>query len=449
MQPVTVDGLTGNVLAEVFLLLDNISATQTKKLPESMGDDALFKEDSGKGWLEQVCDIHWPSTEGHTSEARDAAKLLRVRDMLNGAAAPATGYTIAFTLMMAGETPESTAGRWRARWGWPPLVFEAADQPASPPAASRLLSSRREFAAKAFPVLEQTARGARRQWWLLRNALAIWLALTCVFSWHIAAGVTLAERWRTQHEEVQRLQTLADAQSAPGDDSVPVDDAADANGNETAAPAAAAPGPPSGKAGPGLDPSLKVQKGHREAAQRTLSEARTIEAAASNNLLAWVREEGKTSICFLSAIGWHAERPCLSWLAGKDPRTGSNLEWAVIYVGLLAGTVLPIFYGVLGAWAAVVRAISAKMRGSTLSPRDVQRAGVQLVLGAVIACCIGLFVPGGERDEQSGLFGSIPLTLSALCFIAGFGVEGVFQTLEELVRRVFNLEPAAPVPPPS
>jgi len=33
----------------------------------------------------------------------------------------------------------------------------------------------------------------------------------------------------------------------------------------------------------------------------------------------------------------------------------------------------------------------------------------------------------------------VPLSASALCFIAGFGVDGVFQALEGLIRRVFNV----------
>ena len=44
----------------------------------------------------------------------------------------------------------------------------------------------------------------------------------------------------------------------------------------------------------------------------------------------------------------------------------------------------------------------------------------------------------------SELASPITLTPSALSFVAGFGVEGVFVMLENLIKRVFNIpEPKA------
>ena len=53
---------------------------------------------------------------------------------------------------------------------------------------------------------------------------------------------------------------------------------------------------------------------------------------------------------------------------------------------------LPIFYGVLGAGAAVVRILSARIKASLLAATKTHVHLVQLVLGAVIGGCIGLFV---------------------------------------------------------
>jgi hypothetical protein len=111
-------------------------------------------------------------------------------------------------------------------------------------------------------------------------------------------------------------------------------------------------------------------------------------------------------------------------------------------VTLVVGTaVLPLCYGILGAGAAVVRGLWAKMRESLLSPRDYTLALLQLALGATIGACIALFVnPSGQSPgSEIGLLGSWALSTSALAFIAGFGVEGVFVALESLVRRVFNI----------
>lgn len=118
-----------------------------------------------------------------------------------------------------------------------------------------------------------------------------------------------------------------------------------------------------------------------------------------------------------------------------------NIQWAAVELTVLGGAVLPIFYGVLGAGAAVVRSISAKMRDSLLSPRDLRLSLVQLVLGAIIGGCVGLFITPTTDPSQSagGLLGSVHLSASALCFVAGFGVDGVFVALESLIARVFNM----------
>lgn len=121
-------------------------------------------------------------------------------------------------------------------------------------------------------------------------------------------------------------------------------------------------------------------------------------------------------------------------------------QWAAVLVGVLAASVLPLCYGFLGAGAAVVRNLWGKMRDSLLAPRDWTLALGQLALGAVIGACIGLFVtPSGATASQTaaGLTGTVALSASALSFIAGFGVEGVFVALESFMRRVFNLNDPA------
>jgi hypothetical protein len=114
-------------------------------------------------------------------------------------------------------------------------------------------------------------------------------------------------------------------------------------------------------------------------------------------------------------------------------------------VEVLTSSVLPLVYGVLGAGAAVVRNIWAKMKDSLLSPRDIILSWGQLALGAVIGASIGLFItPSGVGSQTSGLASAITLTPSALSFIAGFGVEGVFVMLESLIKRVFNIPEPKP-----
>jgi hypothetical protein len=136
----------------------------------------------------------------------------------------------------------------------------------------------------------------------------------------------------------------------------------------------------------------------------------------------------------------------LMMMMSEDTDEDSEEEWAAVMVEVLTTAVLPLFYGFLGAGAAVVRNNWARMRDSLLLPRDLTLSLGQLALGAIIGACIGLFVvpSGGGAARAAGLIGVGSLTPSAVSFIAGFSVEGVFVTLESLVRRVFNIPDAKP-----
>ncbi|WP_038495956.1 hypothetical protein [Janthinobacterium agaricidamnosum] len=65
-----------------------------------------------------------------------------------------------------------------------------------------------------------------------------------------------------------------------------------------------------------------------------------------------------------------------------------------------------------------------KTKESVLSPRDVSLAMNQMVPGVTIGGCIGRFVAQSTN--------TVP------------GVEGVFATLESVVKRLFNLQDPAP-----
>jgi hypothetical protein len=125
------------------------------------------------------------------------------------------------------------------------------------------------------------------------------------------------------------------------------------------------------------------------------------------------------------------------WAIGASPETASWLA------NLLGSGVLPVLYGFLGAIAAVVRTLSRKIKGSLLSPRDVQLTFQQLALGAVVGACISLFIAApGAGDSSTSLLGPVGLSSAAVAFVAGFGVDSVFRALEALISRIFNIAPA-------
>jgi hypothetical protein len=107
-----------------------------------------------------------------------------------------------------------------------------------------------------------------------------------------------------------------------------------------------------------------------------------------------------------------------------------------------------MMYGFLGATAAVMVNLNQKVRASRLSPRDRRMTHVQLMLGIITGACIGLFLsPSASGTSGATLTGrSVALSASALSFLAGFGVEGVFKMLENTMITVFGGQPRTPPP---
>lgn len=427
------DFILARELAEVYLLLDNISSAKTKSIPPD-GGDPIFKKSAGKTWLEQVCDIAWPPEPGdRASDAANAAKLMRAKDMLNQAAAPATGASIAFTLTVVGESTGSESG---LPW-WRRLLLRLGG--ASPPenlspgggsGGWKKPPSRASLAALAYPTFAHRAWRYRLAFFSLIVFLILWLIITCAASWDVATGSALLNR-------VNALESARLAATAP---------------SPVAAPPAAVTRPqaPRGPAAPPAAPSQTQAPPPTQAASLDSSagaQPRNDDRhkAAARNLATWLDSPNWLRKILAAGMGGRDEDTTIADDAGTQQ---TNVEWAAAFIGVLAGTILPIFYGLLGAAAAVVRSVSAKLRDSTLMPRDLGLAYVQLALGAVIGACVGLFVTSdGNATGSQGLLGSVHLSAPALCFVGGFGVEGVFQALESLIRRVFNIDQPKPPTP--
>jgi len=118
-------------------------------------------------------------------------------------------------------------------------------------------------------------------------------------------------------------------------------------------------------------------------------------------------------------------------------------QWSANLLAVLGNYVLPMMYGLLGAAAAAMMNVNQKIRSSRLSPRDRRMSQVQLVLGIITGACIGLFLtPSGVGSSTVPLSGGgVALSASALSFLAGFGVEGVFKMLQNILVTVFGDQP--------
>jgi hypothetical protein len=446
--------------SEVHLLLDNISANPEVTIA------TLTERARPKGlpsdWIEQICEITWPRRDGQSDPdelAKQAALLIKTRDYLNGLAKPASGATIAFTLMVTQDTDTKARRRKRAESG------------------SVRTPSRASLAAEAYPDLVEKARNFRV---MLKGTLifsAAVLLVTLLISWYLAIGnAALADYGAARTALIEAELRAGAAQSglyqaaeetqqtaAPPGRQAPAatggttrrptrvatrgtapQPAAPATGGTTTQPAAtgaaatAAPPPASGATAPqapqpappdALTGGLGLDNGY------------AIHPCTARNKT--YRSSDLRDACLqrmMQAERFLAMRQGLdNWAIGAEPETASWLA------SLLGAGMLPVLYGFLGAIASVVRTLSRKIKGSLLSPRDVQLTFQQLALGAVIGACISLFItPGSGTGETSmSLLGPVALSTSAVSFVAGFGVESVFQALEALIARIFNVAPPA------
>ena len=411
-------------LNEVFLLLDHISGRWDKSLHN------FHNHDDGEPHIDELCAIGLTPPDNDEARVAQAVKVLCAKDRLNAAARPATGLTIAFTLLVVGEDNQRDWRNWLRA-----LMYRrgmALPGPARPPHADK--PTRLTLARYAFPGLVKAAgRFNRRIFWIVL-LLLLGLVITCVMSWHITGGNAMLQHLDTlQSQQATLFKAIDDAETkhAASANAPPVQFCTEIDQAGT----------------PRFRNTEEFQLCTR---RRVLSEQ---VAVVRGNLRDWLTPwrscYGKVAGLFAPLPPAEAA-PSSATPAERERIIRSGIEEQARVVTLVVGTaVLPLFYGILGAGAAVVRGLWAKMRESLLSPRDYTLALLQLALGATIGACIALFVnPSGHTPgSEIGLLGNWALSTSALSFIAGFGVEGVFVALESLVRRIFNITDPARRPP--
>jgi hypothetical protein len=429
-------------LCEVYLLLDHISGRWDKTFPEKNLDPARAHDSVT---IESICRIGWPVVGNTVERAQQAATLLVAKDMLNAAARPANGATVAFTLMVVGEGNRHIGSLERkekkqsdstgAGLGAP----GAENQPAEAPQPERPdtywlgdhngTPDRFYLAHKAYPGLVDAAATFRKRIGTLVGFLIGVLMLTSALSWYAATGniiLTHLDSTHLQEREISRkigamvTSSLADRlkQSSTLRDGTAV-----AEVSLRTAPADSILGDP-----------VNSPEACRAYFGNVIDRSKSAEPFQLCDALEDKLNEHKAIGATLA--GWVFWKRL--WTA-PHPESHGDEEFGRIVTQLLVTSVLPFFYGVLGAGAAIVRDLWSKTRESCLSPRDSTLALGQLALGAIVGGCISLFFsPTVAAGSGDSVLGSFILTSSALSFVAGFGVEGVFQALESLVRRIFN-----------
>ncbi|KQV59458.1 hypothetical protein [Duganella sp. Root336D2] len=407
-------------LNEVFLLLDHISGRWDKSLYN------FHSHDDGEPHIDELCAIGLAPPEGDQQRVAQAVKVLCAKDKLNAAARPATGLTIAFTLLVVGEDNRRDWRSWMRS-----MMFRHEAAQAGPELAPHWEKpTRLTLARYAFPGLVKVAeRFNRRIFWIV-VLLLLGLVLTCVMSWHVTGGSAML-----QHLDTLQAQQLTLFKS--------IEEAEIKHATNATAPPVQFCTEVDMTGAPHFRSTEEYQLCTR---RRALSEQLAVVRMNLRNwLVPWRTCYAKVAGLF-GQLPEEEAAPASATPAEKARYMRRGTEEQARVVTLVVGTaVLPLFYGILGAGAAVVRGLWAKMRESLLSPRDYTLALLQLALGATIGACIALFVnPSGQTPgSEIGLLGHWALSTSALSFIAGFGVEGVFVALESLVRRVFNISDPA------
>jgi hypothetical protein len=481
------DFIFGRELAEVYLLLDYLSGRSDKSLTTAIAGEDKKDPSSGSKWIEEICKICWPPEGSSTEKDKQAATLLLAKDRLNTAAYPANGASIVFTLMVAGDdeafpdhsyrshrrgsrlsglfSGRSADSRRPSEANDPPIRVGSGgpinptypSTPGSAPTAGNgggggngndgrdsgsgglfggSAPSRIALARLAYPGLIAGANRFRRRIAQLLFLLFCCLLVTCLLSWHISAGRALL----APLDAVEVAKTTIQKQ---------IDEA------ETGPPAAA-----ESKASTRASAKHPVQ-GYCDQASRVPPAAgvkvdQFVDATQRQACVKFNENKTAYSNAREDVADWVAPWDWVKWVAhwmcggprcltdGAVALAADKLDqqqWASVVLDVLATSVLPLLYGFLGAGAAVVRGIWGKMRESLLSPRDLTLSLGQLALGAIIGACIGLFItPSGTGSQNFAALSSAgALTPSALSFIAGFGVEGVFVVLEGLIKRLFNI----------
>jgi hypothetical protein len=393
-------------LSEVHLLLDNLSANPDKNLAQIDKDrPPLLPED----WVERVCRINWPPEPPPQHQTEEAALLIRAKDFLNTATKPATGATIAFTLLVTQEDNGGVDRRNKTGRTHGP--------------------TRHSLATNAYPGLVRRAAEFRKVTVGLSVVLFLILGLTCGLSWYTAFGAaTLAQRASAQQALDTANKRVADVESGvSGDKDQPQ---ASAAATKPATPLCRIlPDNAASYSNPLLPPAFPTV-GAMQACQAKYNAQLSVQIV-DRTLLGWLKSGA-------APVFW--EKPHFD--------NGHIELFATSVENILGAAVLPVLYGILGAGAAVLRGIARKIKSSQLAPRDQYLSLQQLALGAVMGACISLFVsqPANASQATPGLLGAVALSSSALSFVAGFGVEAVFSALEAFIGRIFLVSAGTPPP---
>jgi hypothetical protein len=109
-------------------------------------------------------------------------------------------------------------------------------------------------------------------------------------------------------------------------------------------------------------------------------------------------------------------------------KVSTILDLVNFFASLCAGYLLPLIYGVLGAYAFVLRKLSEPLDTLNYGRNVPGSYTLRLPIGALAGLAVGWFVNGNQP-----IAGVASLSPVALAFAAGFGSDLLFATLDKIV----------------
>ena len=410
-------------LNEVHLLMDFISGRADTSLlelkdipdPGPSAEGVLTPQDV----LRRVCLIRFPPVGSPDDKADQAALLLMVKDKLNALAFPAKGLSIAFTALFARMYKQDQR-----------LVPHM-----SPKAQRKAWQQSTGFALEAYPNLDGPAANFRFMFkWLPYFTLAL-LLFTALISWDVVlASQTL------QKADVE-LGALPNALVNDMTCSIK------RNGSVETINLAEVP------------PTIAVScqtligiEGSGTLKPNTSYAARIASADILLGSVSWWHPVGGIVRWFerpLPPDQGQGDSPPEPAAKGSKPpasdvscgalgscaRVADMIDTAESVINVFSNNILPMLFGLLGTFSGLMRSITAKVRDSTLSPRDYRLSLSLIPMGVVAGLTAGLIISPNAGSSIAGTVGTLSAT--ALAFLAGYGVEYYFNGLDIVLMRIF------------
>jgi hypothetical protein len=418
--------------AEVYLILDFISG----KAGKSLGDLKDFPyqpqnaaAEGGNAGIADKDDRHCASIINYFYEigakinnkteasAEDLQFLLRLKDRLNSMAEPAKGQSIAFTSMIVNDHMGEAAGntgcllkRWVQNiWRCVASLFNIRiNGIASDPEEDIIKQmGRGRYAKIAYPDLKTNSISYYKY-------IVIYIPIFLFF----LVAVSTATSWDVYYVK-ERTQRIIDLNSLKFADGTLVTDEicalSGASQNKVDVAKTCAQWPLNKVA-------IKVERKNLLAyAYQRFTPDKEFPAE-------FFRHFWKLQDTF-DLLKWHL-RAVMPTLRVDDE---DHIEILLApYSDLFINGVLPMLFGLLGTLAGVMRNALSRMSNWLLSPGDVPQAYFSLPLGVVAGFIVGQYISPASINGTG-----LSLSAGGLSFIAGYGSEYFFKSLDSLLKRVF------------